>query len=399
MSTAAAQARAELIRGTPGVQARWPGFELPGQVRIRLEGADARASAVVGVQLGLEPHPLSGEADITIRFVDRLPLAEPVRYVGLEAGFSGDAFLVLRGKHKQHARVQVPLDEAGGACVITCERGVSTVPLLLAIVNLTVLAKGSLAVHGSAFRHGDRGVLVTGWAKGGKTEALLGFAAHGAAYVGDEWIYLDGHGMRGIPEPIRLWDWHLQQVPSCWEKLPRRRRASLLALRRTSALLSWVGRRVRRAARWTDRAGALLDSQRYAHLSPRVLFGAGDDGEAPVDLVFLVTTRAGGPIRVEPADPGDVAQRMAISDDEERAPLMAFYRRFRFAFPDRRNDLLEQAGQTERDRLRQFLRGKECYLVSHPYPPSIPDLYAALLPVVAHRDCGRPELHWSTDTR
>jgi len=399
MSTAAAQPRPEVTPGTVGLDGQWPGFELPGQVRIRLEGADARERAVVGGQLGLEPAALSGNSDITIRFADRLSLAEPVRYVGLEAGFAGDRFLILRGRHKERARVQVPLDEAGGDCEIICERGVSTIPLLLAIVNLTVLAKGSLAVHGSAFRHGGRGVLVTGWAKGGKTEALLGFAAHGAEYVGDEWVYLDGRAMRGIPEPIRLWDWHLRQLPSCWEKLPRRRRASLVALRRTSSLLSWVGRRARRAERWTDRAVALLDSQRYGHLSPRVLFGTRNVSEALLDQVFLVTTRANGPIRVDPADPGEVAERMAVSIDDERAPLLAFYRRFRFAFPHRRNRLLEQAAEIERDRLRQFLRGKECHVVSHPYPPSIADLYAALLPVVAHRDHERPELHWSTDIR
>ncbi|RPJ63400.1 MAG: hypothetical protein EHM24_24445 [Acidobacteria bacterium] len=399
MTSVPARAWPAPSRGTPDEDVEWQGFELPGLVRIRLVGADRGQTAVVAGQLGLEPRPLSGDADITIRFVERLSLAEPVRYVGLDAGYAGDAFLVLRGRHKQRARVQVPLDAVGGACEITCERGVSAVPLLLAIVNLTVLGKGSLPVHGSAFRHRGRGVLVTGWAKGGKTEALLGFAAHGAEYVGDEWIYLDADRMRGIPEPIRLWDWHLQQMPSCWGKLPRSRRASLLALRRSSALLSWVGILGRRAARWTDRAVALLDSQRYAHVSPRDLFGAACGGEAPIDQVFLMTTRAGGPVTVGPADPDEVADRMAISIEEERAPLVSFYRRFRFAFPDRRNPLLERAAEIERERLRQFLRGKECGVVSHAYPPSISDIYAALRPVVEREGHVRPEPHWSTHTR
>ncbi|HSK10999.1 MAG TPA: hypothetical protein VK911_15560 [Vicinamibacterales bacterium] len=380
--TQAAPAAVEAHAAAP-TRGEWPGFELHGLVRLRLVGARGRERAIVTAQLGLEERPLSGEPDITIRFVDRLPLPGPICFVGLEAGYSGDAFLVLRGKHKQRALVQVPMDAVGSACEITCERGTPAIPLLVTIVNMTVLAKGGLPVHASAFRHRGRGVLVTGWAKGGKTEALLGFAAHGAEYVGDEWIYLDGDRMRGIPEPIRLWDWHFQQMASCWRQLPSSQRARLLALRGVAAATTRLGRHVPGSARWTDRVLALIDSQRYAHVSPRALFGArSGEVDAPLDDVILVGTRAAREISVAPVDPGTVAELMAISLQEERAPLMSFYRRFRFAFPDRINRFLEAAGEIERERLRHVLRGRDCHVVSHPYPPSIPALYAALRPVI-----------------
>jgi hypothetical protein len=33
--------------------------------------------------------------------------------------------------------------------------------------------------------------------------------------VGDEWVYVtaDGSRVHGIPEPIRIWGWHLRQLP------------------------------------------------------------------------------------------------------------------------------------------------------------------------------------------
>src|SRR5918997_82180 len=73
--------------------------------------------------------------------------------------------------------------------------------IVIRFVNLTALAKGALPLHAAAFTYRGTGVVVTGWAKGGKTETLLGFMAAGAEYVGDEWVYLDANGrhVHGIP--------------------------------------------------------------------------------------------------------------------------------------------------------------------------------------------------------
>jgi hypothetical protein len=363
------------------------GFEVRGLVRIAVVGADAHDLAVVETQLGSPVTSLDGDPDITLRFVDRLPLDGPVRYVGLDAGYAGDRFLLLRGKHKSRVLVDLPVDALGGPCEITCERGLPAVPLLIAVINLTVLAKGGLPVHASAFRHDGRGVLVTGWAKGGKTEALLGFAARGAQYIGDEWIYLDGDRMRGIPEPIRMWDWHLQQVPQAWQALGRSQRARLHVLRGAAAAMTRVGARLPGVAALSRRFADLIDTQRYAHVPPARVFGPSPAPvDVPVDLVIFAATHASPEISVAPAAPWEVAARMAASLDEERAPLLSCYRRFRFAFPNRSNLLLDVAGEIERDRLRRFLHGKTCVIVHHPYPPSIPALCAALRPVVERQD-------------
>jgi hypothetical protein len=195
MSNLNAQALPEPV-SAPGVAAALSGdgavdYDLHGLVGVRLldaEPADARA---VDRQLGPIRTPLEREPDITIRFVEELPVRGTVRLLGLdEAGYTEDAFLVLRGKHKTRARVQIRFEQIGGRCEITCESGLKAVPLLIPILNLTALAKGALPLHASAFEYEGTGILTTGWSKGGKTEALLTFMARGARYIGDEWVYL-----------------------------------------------------------------------------------------------------------------------------------------------------------------------------------------------------------------
>lgn len=151
---------------------------------------------------------------------DRIELGTRLRYLGArEAGWTDDAFFVLRSR-KQAVRVRLPMDRIGGPAEIVCEHGLPAVPFLIAILNLTVLGNGALPLHAAAFELDGVGVLVTGWSKGGKTELLLGAAGAGARYVGDELVYLTSDGMmHDIPEPIRLWDWHLAQLPETRRRL------------------------------------------------------------------------------------------------------------------------------------------------------------------------------------
>ena len=182
-------------------------YDLQGWVGVRLLNATPAEVAVVDRQLGPIRGTLDRPPDLTLRFVERLD-TPGLRYLGQEeAAFTDEAFLLLRTKYGTRARVQIPFEQVGGPCEIVCERGVRSIPLLIPLLNLTALGKGLLPLHAAAFRYRGQGVLVTGWSKGGKTEALLAFIARGAEYIGDEWVYVssDGDRMFGIPEPIRLY--------------------------------------------------------------------------------------------------------------------------------------------------------------------------------------------------
>ena len=352
-------------------------FDLHGRVRVRLEGAEPRDAAAVARQLGPIAAPSAGEPDVTVRFVERIETRGPVRLLGLdECGFSDDAFLVLRAKHKSRARVRIPMERIGERCEITCEHGLPAVPLLVAIVNLTALAKGILPLHAAAFDWNGAGVVVTGWSKGGKTETLLAFARRGARYVADEWCYLAPDGrVFGMPERLRIWRWQLAQLPELERRLPRAERLRLAAWAALPALEK------RSSARRLRRLAHLAAKQLHVDVAPELLFGAdAGRGEAELGHVVLAMSQEDPTTSVCPIDPQEVADRMLHSLHFERAPLLQCYAMFRFAFPELANPHLEKAQECERVLLQRLLAGRPCLRLVHPYPVELATLFERLEP-------------------
>jgi hypothetical protein len=359
-------------------------FDLHGIVGIRLVGASPGDERVVAAQLGpiRTPH-LDREPDIVIRFVEELPV-RGARYLGLDdAAFTDDAFLVLRGRHKSRVRVAIPMADIGGLCEITCQTGLPAVPLLVAIVNLTALAKGALPLHAAAFTYRGTGVVVTGWAKGGKTETLLGFMAAGAEYVGDEWVYLDpdGQHVHGIPEPLTVWDWHLREVPQYRRGLRPEERLRLRAVRAAQAL----DRRdsAGPGGRFLRRAMPIVERRAAVQLEPQRLFGSGRcTGRGTVDRMFLTVSHEDAATTVREIEPDEIADRMRFSLRYERLDLIGSYSQFRYAFPGAVNPVLEDADTLQHELLRRALAGKPSYVVAHPYPVRIHDVVDAMEPLL-----------------
>lgn len=364
-------------------------YDLHGIVRTRLLDATPADEAVVARQLGPLRTTAEGEPDITIRFVDALRTPSPVRLLGVnDVGFTDDAYLVLRSTHKTAARVQIDMEHIGGRCEIVCERGLQAVPLLIAIVNLTALRKGFVALHASGFNYGGKGVLLCGWAKSGKTEALLSFMARGASYVGDEWIYLPASGdvMYGIPEPIRLWRWHLQQMPQFERALgrkARRRMRMLAAAVRSFEALGASPVTPRPLRKDFRRAASAVGRQLNVQIPPAKLFGS--DAVAlsgAPDMMFLLVSREHAGVEVTEVEPQEIAARMLFSNQIEQADLMSHYWKFRYAFPERSNALLENAPALQAEILQQALAGKPAYTVYHPHPVNIEGLYDVMRPAL-----------------
>ena len=270
---------------------------LPGLARVRLVDPTEGDAAAVARQLGPTRAPVEGGADLTIRFVDRLPVSSPLRLLR-----SPRRRVHRRGVPRaagqaqgQRSAVLVPLERVGQPCEIVCEHGAPAVPLLIPILNLTVLAGGALPLHAAAFLHEGVGAVVTGWSKGGKTEALLSFVDRGATYIGDEWVYLSGDGRTatGIPEPIRVWDSHLQTVPHHWHDLPLGSRARLRGIRALRSLHDRIppGARQTKAGRLAERALPLIEGQSHVDLEPAGLLGAAAGAASgPFDRLFLVVS-------------------------------------------------------------------------------------------------------------
>ena len=366
-----------IARAEVEVPPRGPGaldFDLHGLAAIRTVGATSAEAAAVRRQLGPLEATVDGPPDVVVRFVDRLERSSRLRYIGLDdAAFTDDAFLVLRSKHKSSARVRIDFGQIGGPTEIVCERGLAAVPLLIPILNLTLLAKGVLPLHASAFVHEGTGVVATGWSKGGKTEALLAFAARGAEYVGDEWVYLAANGAQvyGIPQPIRIWEWQLRQLPEYARLLRTGERARLKAL----DVLAGAERVLQPL---DGRLAALVKRQRYVDVAPERVFGRLGPMSAPFDRLFLLMSHESSEVVVEPADPLEIGRRMAFSLRHESLDLLAAYLKFRFAFPDASSHVIDHAAALERDALSHALAGKAAFVVRHPYPVSLAALFDSM---------------------
>ena len=363
-------------------------FDLHGFVRIRLIRPTAGDLATLTRQLGPLQAPPAGPPDITVRFVDRMPDGRRLTYATWpESGFTDDTFYLLRGREGVAARTVLPFADVGNRCDIVCERRTGQVPHLLAVVNMTALTKGVLPLHASAFTYRGAGVLAAGWAKGGKTETLLAFASRGATYVGDEWVYLTPDGaMHGVPEPIRLWSWHVAQLPALASGLSRGVRARLSVVPAAATAATRLAERLpatTAAASALRRGAPVLRRQAYVQVPPERLFGADAVSlRGRMDVVLLLASHDRPDVTVEPIDGTEVARRMQASLAEERAPFMAAYRQFRFAFPDKRSDVVEGAAQTERDLLDQVFGDRRAHFVRHPYPVSLESLAQAIEPVL-----------------
>jgi hypothetical protein len=361
-------------------------LDLHGLAGVRVIDGHASDVRAVERQLGPLPRTLDREPDITIRFVDRAVDPSRLRYLGArEAGWTDDGFYVLKSK-KTPVVVRIPMTEVGGRCEILCEHGLPAVPFLIAILNLTVLGNGALPLHAAAFELDGVGTLVTGWSKGGKTELLMAAAGAGARYIGDEWVYLTTDGrMHGIPEPIRLWDWHLRQLPAVRASLGAGDRLKLRSIPVIGRLERAMPATIRRSApgRAAHRAMPILEDQLRVDIAPQALFGAIHDMTGRLDRILFVVSGAGSETTLEPIDPLDVAERMVASLMYERREFLALWDQARFAQPGIRNEHIETFETRQRDLLRQVFAGRPACRVTHPYPVDIHALFEAVRPALA----------------
>ena len=96
--------------------------------------------------------------------------------------------------------------------------------------------------------------------------------------------------------------------------------------------------------------------------------------------VFFMVSHAESTIEVEPTDPMRIAEHMCESIRYEQLPFFSNYLAYRFAFPLRVNEFIEHAYELQRNLLRRALSGKDAYIVRHPYPCSLDDLYERMSP-------------------
>lgn len=369
-------------------------YDIHGVVGVRLVNPTAADTRAVAGQLGPATGPLEREPDIVVRFQERVPVSS-LTYLGLDAGYADDGYYIL-SSGKAPARARIPFEELGDRCEIICESGARSVPLLIDIINMTFLGKDHLPLHASAFMYNGVASVLTGWAKGGKTECMLAFANHGAAYVADEWTIFSARGdqMFGIAEPIRLWQWHFEHVPGLRSHISRQKKILFRGINGVDRLHGLLSRvpfvRTSFPVRLLEEALPAFRRQLNARFLPAVLFNNRLHPRATPDKVFLVMSHDRPDIVVEPCDASGIAERMLSSNRFEQLRFFEHYHAFTFAFPDRRNDFVETLYDRQGELLRQVFQGKEAYRVLHPYPVEFEELFQAMAPYCERKGSAPP---------
>lgn len=361
---------------------------LHGRLRLRLTAATPAERRLISRELDLAESPPSSNVDLHLRFADRVGDANEQLIGHDDIAFTPDSFVVIRSKHR--ARVQVPLDHLGGECELVYQHGGTRLPLLLPIVNLTAMTRGLLPLHAAAVRYGGKGALVTGWARGGKTTSLLGFMADGADYISDDWTYVDvaRHTMFGLPKPLQVSDRQLAEQPGYLARVGSRQRWQMRSARLAQQVIEGMA-----AHRWGRKAVPAtvlqhlvpaLQRRRSVDVAPRRLFDLEADslrGEEPrLDAIFFTMSHRHPEVRVAPVAAGELVERIALMLEQEYAEVMAVYRKFRFAYPDRRSPVLDDLSIHLREQLARLMTNMPAYLVHHPYPVCARTLCAALKP-------------------
>jgi hypothetical protein len=365
-------------------------YDIHGLLGIRLIDASPGDIEKVSGQLGLPPAPFSGEPGIVIHFVDALPIEAPLCHLGREdVGFTDGQFVLLRSRNLARARMQLAFETSGERIEIICESGLPAIPLLRPLINMAMLARGIVPVHAAAFEHMGKGVLVIGWSHGSKTGTLLSFMADGAKFVGDEWIYLDADRDRmvGLPDHLEARPWYLRELPAYQRHAGRKERLRVAVAERAAR---WLAPKVSASERRNSLTSKIirftyhaLMGQQSIDLRPRELFGReACTLESGLDVIIVAISRDSPDISVKSAPVERVAMQMAASFLFEQAGLLSCYQKYLFAFPGRRNALLDHAEEFYREHALRALAGKRAYTMLHPYPVSIHALRNAVRPLL-----------------
>ena len=356
-------------------------FDIHGLVGVRLVGPSPTNVTAVSAQIGPPSSRVLRRPDIVVRYVDRLS-AGTLHYVDLGKTASSNAGFIVFPEGEGEGKVSIPFEQIGSDCEMFCERRVGWIPLLIPIINLTALKKHRcVPIHASAFVHEGTGVLVTGWVKSGKSEALLAFSQYGATYVGGEWVLLscDGNKMYGLPGTFRMCEWqrrklsHLQHIRGNTGTFRLIRFLDAVQRVMPKGLASFGPLKLLREGM------PALRRQLNFRVEPKAIFGdrCGRLTGHP-DKIFIGMVHSDERVLIEPAGTATVADQLACAMEFELTSLMSHYRAFKFAFPGMRNEFLEKVHDVLRDALRRALAAKEIYMLYHPYPVSFHDLYQAM---------------------
>lgn len=370
-------------------------YQLHGLLSLRIKNASKKDQKALEHQLGVLPSENlpDEQIDITIGYQDHVSGKSALKHLVMgAAAFNDDDFYVTKFSDAKHYAAQIPISHLGQACTIKCQHGIGEIPLLLFVINLRMLEKGYLPVHASAFRHNGIGVMVNGFPKGGKTSILFSFLSQSAQFVSDDWLYIDDNGqIYGLAQPIKLSDWQLERLPEFRQQIKSSKWMSIKGVQWLDQVEQSIPDAVRRdfmPAKAFHRVQRYLNKkQRHIYVSPLKLFDISlAEMQTAFDLLILTMSHDSEEIIVEPLDHDKAIDRLTAALEYEWLEFMDYYVQYTYAFPKKRNSLIDGLSNTLYERLQKMMGERPVYAVYHPHPVDLHVLYSHIEPIIStHR--------------
>jgi len=346
-------------------------FDFMGLVRIQVIGANEKDLALVRKLVGVPPKNYAGkEVDIIIRFAENLTPAK-MNCLGIKQfGFTDKEFFLLDSS-KGEVVAQIPINQIGEKCEIVCRRGINKIPLFDEILKVTLLQKNVLSLHASAIEYEQKGMVFMGWARGGKTSALLAFIQEGAKFVADDWVMydLEKDHVFGFPGKLSVSDNHLQQMPNKKGRVDYNKRVFLWCKKALVCLINIILGvfKIAILQKFTHK----LDDKLRIDLYPEDLLTHDEIVQYTMPRKFmLMTSHNQKKYVVRQITAGETVDIFIHANEREFVRLHETYQAYCFAFPGKKNFHIENRINTEKQLLRKALEGKETLRIFHPYPIS-----------------------------
>jgi hypothetical protein len=357
-------------------------FNLFDIIRIRLVNPDQKHIDFITNLTGVQTSKCEEIPDIKITYRDKIS-ANNITLIGLDAGFDETNFYVLV-KNVDTSKAIIPFDKIGEKCEIICEADLVNIPLLHEIILFSFLKKNWVAIHSSSFVFNGKGALILSWSNGGKTSTLLSFLKNGAEFVSDEWTIISekGESLHRLPSELSIWEWYFKDIKNILPKINIQQKINfslIHAILKINDLSKKFGFQDLEFFKIINRLGVRLKNNLRIHVRPKNLKNIKiASGKTKLDLVLFTVSSLDEDIKIQKILENDVIERMVQSNKQEYEDLFSHYAKFRFAFPDKRNVLIDNFEETHKKILASCFLGKDIYKVIHPYPVPIDKLYNIL---------------------
>jgi hypothetical protein len=241
-----------------------------------------------------------------------------------------------------------------------------------------------LPLHAAAFEHQQQNIVVSGWPQGGKTSLLLAFIRHDAQYISDDWLYLNSEQqILGIPLPVTLRSWQIEQLPQIRANLSFRKQLRLQTIKHSRSLVDAVTQPIfpRSFTKLTEKVSSLLDARSHVTILPEELFGADlSITGSRIDKILLPISCDSPEIYVEVVSSEEGLAHLHQIQMYEWQPLLNAYHAYSIAVPEKHNTFLERLSEHLRELIYLRLRDVPVYRVYHPHPVDLDALYQTVLP-------------------